>query len=343
MIVVMKPNAQTEQIERVCDTIRSRGLDCHVSKGSHTTIIGVIGDKTQLSDVQLTSYSGVRELIPVSEPYKLAGRTGHPENTVIDIGDVQVGAKELMIAAGPCAVENYETMRDAALSFRAKNIKFLRGGAYKPRTSPYSFQGLEEEGLKILARVSEETGMKVVTEAIDDDSIARVSYYADVVQIGARNMQNFHLLREAGKCGKPVILKRGLSSTIEEWLNAAEYIMSSGNANVILCERGIRTFETATRNTLDISAVPVLKSKTHLPIIVDPSHAAGARAYIESLSMCAVAAGADGLIIEVHPCPDCAKSDAAQTIGTETFAELCDKIAQLAAIMNRSMPGDDKE
>ena len=342
MIVVMKPHANKEQIDCVCETIRCRGLDCHVSIGSHTTIIGVIGDKAKLTDVQLTSLSGVRELIPVSEPYKLVGRTGHPENTIIDVGDTQVGANELMIVAGPCAVEDYETMREAANSFRAQNIKFLRGGAYKPRTSPYSFQGLEEEGLKILARVAEETGMKVVTEAIDDDSIARVSYYADVVQIGARNMQNFHLLRKAGQCGKPVILKRGLSSTIEEWLNAAEYIMSSGNANVILCERGIRTFETATRNTLDISAVPVLKSKTHLPIIVDPSHAAGARAYIESLSMCAIAAGADGLIIEVHPRPDAAKSDAAQTIGTDAFAELCGKIASLAKLMNRTMPGDEK-
>lgn len=343
MIVVMKPQAQKEQIDSVCDTIRSRGLDCHVSIGSHTTIIGVIGDKAKLIDVQLTAFPGVRELIPVSEPYKLAGRTGHPENTVIDIGDTQVGAKELMIAAGPCAVEDYETMRETALALRTKNIKFLRGGAYKPRTSPYSFQGLEEEGLKILARVAEETGMKVVTEAIDDDSIERVAYYADVVQIGARNMQNFHLLRKAGQCGKPVVLKRGLSSTIDEWLNAAEYIMSSGNANVILCERGIRTFETATRNTLDISAVPVLKAKTHLPIIVDPSHAAGARAYIESLSMCAIAAGADGLIVEVHPRPDCAKSDAAQTIGVNPFLELCKKISELAKLMNRTMPGDENE
>ena len=341
MIVVMKPHAHDTQIERVCDTIRSRGLDCHVSKGSHTTIIGVIGDKTRLSDVQLVGFEGVRELIPVSEPYKLAGRTGHPENTVIDVGDAQVGTKELMIAAGPCAVEDYETMQITAHALAKQGIRFLRGGAYKPRTSPYSFQGLEEEGLKILARVARETNMKVVTEAIDDDSIARVSYYADVVQIGARNMQNFHLLREAGKCSKPVILKRGLSSTIEEWLNAAEYIMSSGNANVILCERGIRTFETSTRNTLDISVVPVLKAKTHLPIIVDPSHAAGNRAYIESLSMCAIAAGADGLIIESHPNPDCAKSDGAQTVSLEQFSELMQKISQLATVMGRTIPGVD--
>ena len=342
MIIAMKPHATQEQIDKVCTAVKSHGLDCHVSIGSNLTIIGIIGDKTVLQSAGLECFDGVRELIPVTESYKLAGRSGHPDNTVVDITGAPAGGKELFLIAGPCAVESYEEMHQAATALAKTGIRFLRGGAYKPRTSPYSFQGLEEEGLKILAQVSRETGLKIVTEAIDDRSTELVCKYADVVQIGSRNMQNFHLLREVGKCGKPVILKRGLSSTIDEWLNAAEYIMSSGNANVILCERGIRTFETATRNTLDISAVPVLKSKTHLPIIVDPSHASGSSAYIAALSRCAIAAGADGLMIEVHPDPETAKSDGAQSLRPDEYAALCKELAAVAHVMGRTMPGENQ-
>ena len=340
MIIAMKPTATKAQIAQVCSVVEKHGLECHLSTGSNITIIGVIGDKSVLSEAGLECLEGVRELIPVSESYKLAGRSGHPQNTVVDISGVSAGAEELFMIAGPCAVESYEQMHKAATELLKTGIRFLRGGAYKPRTSPYSFQGLEEEGLKILAQVGRETGLKIVTEAIDDRSTELVCKYADVVQIGSRNMQNFHLLREVGKCGKPVILKRGLSSTIDEWLNAAEYIMSSGNADVILCERGIRTFETATRNTLDISAVPVLKAKTHLPIIVDPSHASGSSAYIAALSRCAIAAGADGLIIEVHPEPERARSDGAQSLNPEEYANLHKELAAIAHVMGRAMPGE---
>jgi len=340
MIIAMKPHASQAQIDQVCNVVKKHGLECHLSTGSNITIIGVIGDKSVLSGAGLECLEGVRELIPVSESYKLAGRTGHPDNTVVDIAGAPAGADELFLIAGPCAVESYEQMHAAATALAKTGLRFLRGGAYKPRTSPYSFQGLEEDGLKILAQVGRESGLKIVTEAIDDRSTELVCKYADVVQIGSRNMQNFHLLREVGKCGKPVILKRGLSSTIDEWLNAAEYIMSSGNANVILCERGIRTFETATRNTLDISAVPVLKSKTHLPIIVDPSHASGSSSYIAALSRCAIAAGADGLIIEVHPAPETARSDGAQSLNPEEYTKLHKEIAAIAHVMGRVMPGE---
>jgi 3-deoxy-7-phosphoheptulonate synthase len=331
----MKPNSKEEQVKEVCNVLESLGLGVHISQGKQVTIIGVIGDKTVLNDVPLELMPGVDKLVPIMESYKLASKTFKPESSIVDVDGVKIGGKEIVIMAGPCAVESKEQLFEAADAIRKAGAQFLRGGAYKPRTSPYSFQGLEEEGLKYMAEAKERTGMKIVTEVISQKSVEIADKYVDMFQIGARNMQNFYLLREVGKTKKPVLLKRGLSATIEEWLNAAEYIMSEGNYNVVLCERGIRTFETATRNTLDISAVPVIKSKTHLPVIVDPSHATGKWEYVLPLSRAAIAAGADGLMIEVHPNPRCALSDGPQSLTPEKFSELCDSISKIASLLDR--------
>jgi len=335
MIIVMKIDSNEAQIHEISKVLESLGLGVHISKGTERTIIGVIGDKRVLSDIPLELMSGVEKLVPIMETYKLAGRTFKPEPSVIDINGVKIGGKELIMIAGPCAVESREQIISAAEAVKKSGAKFLRGGAFKPRTSPYSFQGLEEEGLKLLKEAKEATGLQIVTEVVSEQSLEISDKYVDMFQIGARNSQNFHLLREVGRSKKPVLFKRGSSTTIEEWLNAAEYIMSEGNYNVILCERGIRTFETATRNTLDISAIPVVKSLSHLPIIVDPSHAAGKANYILPLSKAAIAAGADGLIIEVHPNPRCALSDAAQQLPPEDFDNLCKDIAKIAEIVGR--------
>jgi len=335
MIIVMKPGASEAELKEVSTVLENAGLGVHISKGSERTIIGVIGDKRLLRDIPLELMPGVEKLVPIMESYKLAGRTFKPEPSIIDVGGVSIGGSEIVMIAGPCAVENHDQIMEAAKAVKKSGAKILRGGAFKPRTSPYSFQGLEEEGLKMLKEASEATGLLTVTEVISEHSVELASEYVDIFQIGARNSQNFHLLREVGRSHKPVILKRGPSTTIEELLNAAEYIMSEGNYNVILCERGIRTFETATRNTLDISAVPVIKSKSHLPVIVDPSHAAGKAEYVLPLSRAAVAAGADGLLIEVHPCPRCALSDAAQQLDPEAFDNLCKDIEKIAEITGR--------
>lgn len=335
MIIVMKKGSKESEVQEVSKVLESLGLGIHISKGAEVTIIGVIGDKRVLSDIPLELMAGVDKLVPIMETYKLAGRTFRPEPSVIDVNGVKIGGKELIIMAGPCAVENREQIISAALAVKKSGAKILRGGAFKPRTSPYSFQGLEEEGLKLLQEAKEATGLQIISEVTSERSLEISDRYVDMFQIGARNSQNFNLLREVGRLKKPVLFKRGPSTTIEEWLNAAEYIMSEGNYNVVLCERGIRTFETATRNTLDISAIPVVKNSSHLPIIVDPSHAAGKTQYILALSKAAIAAGADGLIIEVHPNPRCALSDAAQQLPPEDFDNLCKDISKIAEIVGR--------
>ncbi|MGB9839056.1 3-deoxy-7-phosphoheptulonate synthase, partial [Thermovenabulum sp.] len=287
MIIVMQKNATEEQIKKVCEVVENAGLGVHVSKGMDVTVIGVIGDRRKLQDKPIELLEGVEKTVPIMEPYKLASRSFKPESTVVKVGDVEIGSNNFVIIAGPCAVESEEQLIETAQIVKRCGAKILRGGAYKPRTSPYSFQGIGEEGLKILAKAKEITGLPVVTEVMSQDAVKLVSQYADILQIGARNMQNFQLLKEAGKTGKPVLLKRGIAATIEEWLNAAEYIMNEGNFNVILCERGIRTYEPMTRNTLDISAVPIIKHISHLPVIVDPSHGTGSWRWVAPMSRAA--------------------------------------------------------
>ena len=307
------------------------------------TIIGIIGDKRVLSDIPLELMSGVEKLVPIVESYKLSGKTFKPDPSIIDVGGIKIGGRELVIMAGPCAVESHDQIMESARAVKRSGAQFLRGGAFKPRTSPYAFQGLEEEGLRLLREAGDETGLLVISEATSERALEIACKYVDMLQIGARNVQNFQLLREVGRSGMPVLFKRGPSTTIEEWLNAAEYIMSEGNYNVVLCERGIRTFETSTRNTLDISAVPVVKNCSHLPIIVDPSHAAGKTAYIAPLARAAIAAGADGLIVEVHPNPRCALSDAAQQLPPDNFYALCADIARIAEITGREFKSGTTE
>lgn len=335
MIIVMKPNAKKESIDKIICIIEEKGLTPHLSAGKEVTIIGVVGDKTKLMDQNLEIAEDVDKIVPVTESYKLANKKFHPEPTVVKVGNAFIGGKELAIMSGPCAVESREQLFETAFAIKKAGAQILRGGAYKPRTSPYAFQGLEEEGLKFMKEAREETGLAVVCEVTSLAAIEAAVKYVDMLQIGARNMQNFYLLKEAGKTGLPVLLKRGLAATIDEWLNAAEYIIAEGNPNVVLCERGIRTFETATRNTLDISAVPVIKAKSHLPVIVDPSHASGVRSYVKPLAMSAVAVGADGLMIETHPNPAIALSDGPQSLTFPQFEELCDELRPLAALMGK--------
>lgn len=335
MIIIMKRSARQEEIDHVIHVIESNGLDVHLSTGKEVTLIGVVGDKSKLQNQNLEIAPGVDKIVAVTESYKLSNRKFHPENSKVKVGNVTIGGDELIIMSGPCAVESYDQLRSTALAIKKAGAQILRGGAYKPRTSPYTFQGLAEEGLKYMKEVSAETGLAVVTEVTSLQAIEASVNYVDMLQIGARNMQNFYLLKEAGKTGLPVLLKRGLCATIEEWLNAAEYIMAEGNPNVVLCERGIRTYETATRNTLDISAVPVIKEKSHLPIIVDPSHATGVRDYVLPLSKCAVAVGADGLMIETHPNPEIALSDGPQSLTFPQFEDLCEQLRPYAALSGK--------
>ena len=335
MIIIMKPNASDEAVKKVTKLIEAKGLQVHLSKGAQVTIVGVVGDKTKLHGSNIEISEGVDKVVAVTESYKLANKKFHPEDSVIKVGNTTIGPGTLTIMAGPCAVESREQLMETAFAVKKAGATFLRGGAYKPRTSPYSFQGLEEEGLKYMKEAREATGLNVICEVTSLRAIESAVNYVDMLQIGARNMQNFELLKEAGKSGIPILLKRGLSATIDEWLNAAEYIMSEGNSNVVLCERGIRTYETATRNTLDISAVPVIRSKSHLPIIVDPSHATGVRAYVAPLSKAAIAVGADGLMIEVHPNPACALSDGPQSLTFEAFEELTQELKPYADLSRR--------
>ncbi len=337
MIIIMKPNASDEAIAKVAGLVESKGLQVHLSKGAQVTIVGVVGDKTRLHGSNIEISEGVDKIVNVTESYKLVNKKFHPEDSVIPVGNTFIGPGTVTVMAGPCAIESKEQLLQTAEAVKKAGATFLRGGAYKPRTSPYSFQGLEEEGLKYMKEAREATGLNVICEVTSAHAIEAAVKYVDMLQIGARNMQNFELLKEAGKSGVPVLLKRGLSATIDEWLNAAEYIISEGNPNIVLCERGIRTYETSTRNTLDISAVPVIRAKSHLPVIVDPSHATGVRAYVEPLAKAAVAVGADGFMIEVHPCPSCALSDGPQSLTFEQFHTLMEDLKPFAQLVGRTL------
>ena len=336
MIVVMKPGSTPENLSAVVKKIEAAGLRTHLSKGEEVTIVGVIGDKKIIANLELQMMAGVDKTVRITEKYKLVSRDFHPEDTIVDAGGIKIGGKEVVVMAGPCAVESLEQLREAASAVKACGAKFLRGGAFKPRTSPYDFQGLGEEGLKLLRKVADEFDLRVVTEIVDKDDIETFCRYADILQVGARNMQNFQMLKALGKCSKPILLKRGLSATISEWLNAAEYIMSGGNEQVIFCERGIRTYETFTRNTLDLSAVAAVKELSHLPIVVDPSHGTGRWKMVAPMARAALAAGADGLIIEVHPHPEKALSDGDQSLTPEAFKELMESLGGIAKVMGKS-------
>ena len=337
MIVVMKPGSTPENLSAVVKKIEAAGLRTHLSKGEEVTIVGVIGDKKIIANLELQMMAGVEKTVRITEKYKLVSRDFHPEDTVVDAGGIKIGGNEVVVMAGPCAVESLEQLREAASAVKACGAKFLRGGAFKPRTSPYDFQGLGEEGLKLLRKVADEFDLRVVTEIVDKDDIEIFCRYADILQVGARNMQNFQMLKALGKCAKPILLKRGLSATISEWLNAAEYIMSGGNEQVIFCERGIRTYETFTRNTLDLSAVAAIKELSHLPIVVDPSHGTGRWKMVAPMARAALAAGADGLIIEVHPHPEKALSDGDQSLTPEAFSELMQSLGGIAKVMGKSI------
>lgn len=337
MIVIMNQSATKEQIDSVEKKLADLGFQTHPIFGEVKTVIGAIGDKRMLNTQLITSMPGVENLVPIMKPYKLASRELKHEQTIVDVSGVKVGGDEIVVMAGPCAIENESSLIETALKVKEAGAKILRGGAFKPRTSPYSFQGLEEDGLKILASAREVTGLPIVTEVMDTRDVELVSSYADLIQIGARNMQNFRLLSEVGLSSKPVLLKRGLSATIEEWLMAAEYIMAAGNPNIILCERGIRTFETATRNTVDMSAIPVVKEVSHLPIIVDPSHATGTWKYVGALSKGAIATGADGLMIEVHLDPPSALSDGPQSLRPAKFAQIMSEFSAVAEAVGRTI------
>jgi 3-deoxy-7-phosphoheptulonate synthase len=340
MLVVMKAHATEEQVRAVCEKIESLGYRAHSIPGAQRTAIGITGNQGAVQAGGLDELPGVAEVIRVSKPYKLVSRDVKEDDTIIKFSNpsAAIGGRDLAIMAGPCAIESREQAFAVAAVVQKAGAQFFRGGAYKPRTSPYAFQGLGKEGLQIMAEVRERFGLKIVTEAIDNESLDLVEEYADIIQIGARNMQNFSLLRRAGKAKKPVLLKRGMAATLEEFLMAAEYLMSEGNYNVILCERGVRTFADHTRNTLDLSVVPAVQRLSHLPILVDPSHGTGKRDKVLPLSRAAVAVGADGLLIEVHNDPDRALSDGMQSIYPEQFDELMTEIRQMAAILHRNVP-----
>jgi len=340
MFIAMKPHASTADFDAVVEKIRALGLTPHPITGTERKVVAVIGHTTGLDPEDLFgSMPGVAEALRVSQPFKLVSREVKEEDTVIDVGGVPLGGKAIAVMAGPCSVESKDQILEAAHAVKKSGATFLRGGAFKPRTSPYEFQGLREEGLKLLALAREQTGLKVVTEVKDTETLPMVMEYADVLQIGARNMQNYSLLEKVGSVDKPVLLKRGLSATIREWLMAAEYIVSKGNAQVALCERGIRTFETMTRNTLDINAVPVLKALTHLPVIVDPSHGIGLRQHVPAIARAGIAAGADGIIVEVHPKPEKALSDGHQSLTPGEFDELMRQVRVIAGAIGRPIPG----
>ncbi|HDL86571.1 MAG TPA: 3-deoxy-7-phosphoheptulonate synthase [Candidatus Acetothermia bacterium] len=337
MMIVMKQGATTAQVANVTARIEQMGCQAHLSRGEERTIIGIIGNGRPIDQEKLVQMDGVERAVPILKPFKRASREFHPQDTLVSVNGVVIGGPKLVVMAGPCAVESVEQMLEAAQAVKEAGGTILRGGAFKPRTSPYSFQGLGVEGLRILGQVRSEVGLPVVTEVMDPELVPLVSTYADILQIGARNMQNFALLHAVGEAQRPVLLKRGMMSTIEELLMAAEYILSHGNDRVILCERGIRTFETYTRNTIDINAVPSLKQLTHLPVIVDPSHGTGKWELVEPVSRAAIAAGADGLIIEVHPHPEEALSDGAQSLRPERFAALMEHLRPIAAAVGREL------
>jgi len=337
MIIVMRKSSGEQAIQMVIKRLKDNGFAIHESRGVEKILLGAVGDKSHYMDLALEAMDGVEKVISILAPYKLASREFKQDNTVIRVGDLEIGGEQIQVMAGPCAVESREQLLEAAHMVKASGARILRGGAFKPRTSPYAFQGLEERGLEFLAEAREQTGLYIVTEIMDTRKVDMVAEYADILQIGARNMQNFPLLKEVARYDKPVLLKRGLNATIEEWIMAAEYIMVSGNHQVILCERGIRTFETFTRNTLDLSAIPVVKHLSHLPVIADPSHAVGKWRFVQPMARAAVAAGADGLIIEVHPNPSEAICDGPQSITPERFAAIMAELRKTAAVMDRTL------
>jgi len=337
MILTLKDGVGKKELEKIVKKIKELGFNPHISKGKEKTIIGVIGENAILAREIFEAMESVDFITPISKPYKLASREFKKENTVIKVNGVKIGDKEIVVMAGPCAVEKRDLLLDIAREVKKAGAKVLRGGAFKPRTSPYTFQGLGEKGLEYLCEAKQKTGLPVVTEAMQIDQVELVSHYADIIQIGARNIQNFDLLKEVGRNKKPVLLKRGMATTVKEFLMSAEYIMSQGNYQVILCERGIRTFEEATRFTLDLNAIPVLKHSTHLPVIVDPSHGIGIREYIPAMAKAAVACGADGLLIEVHPKPEEALSDGPQSLLPLQFAQMMRELKQVAQAVGRSL------
>jgi 3-deoxy-7-phosphoheptulonate synthase len=336
MVIVMNEQATEDQVEKVIAALTQKGYDAHRSTGATRTVIGVVGtSRTPIDPREFEILPGVHEVVKISEPFKLAGRVFRPEDTVIRVGDVAIGGREVVVMAGPCAVESEKQLDIIAASVSRYGARILRGGAFKPRTSPYSFQGLGEEGLEHLRTVADRHGLLVVTEVMDTAQVPLVAGYADILQVGARNMQNFNLLKELGRARKPVLLKRGLSATIQEWLLSAEYVMAGGNHDVMLCERGIRTFENYTRNTMDISAIPIIKKISHLPILADPSHGTGLRDKVIPMARAAVAAGADGIMVEVHHEPEVALSDGPQSIYPEQFAELMTQLRIIAPAIGR--------
>src|SRR6266542_4184579 len=337
MIIVLKPNSTTEEIDHILERIQELGLKPHLSRGERRTIIGVIGDENKLQAQPLQAIPGVEQVLPILKPFKLAGREMHPADSVVTVGKVRIGGGSLAMIAGPCAVESAEVLDEIAGHVKAAGANILRGGAFKPRTSPYSFQGLGEEGLRILRDTGARHGMPVVTEVMDPRQVELVCRYADMLQIGARNMQNFDLLKECGKANKPVLLKRGMSATVKDLLMSAEYVLAEGNPDVVLCERGVRSFEDSTRNMLDLSAVPNVKGQSHLPIIVDPSHATGRPDLIPAMACAAVAAGADGVHIEVHSCPEKALSDGPQALLPKGYAEVMAQMRRLAEVLGKSI------
>lgn len=334
MIIVVKNSCEHSQFENLMEWIKDLGLDVHVSRGVHTTILGLVGDTSKVDIDLISSLDMVDKVQRVQEPYKNANRKFHPEDTVVEVGDLKIGGLNFQVIAGPCSVETEEQIIEVAKAVKASGATMLRGGAFKPRTSPYAFQGLKGKGIELLLKAKAETGLPIVTELL---SVTDLDLFADVdvIQIGARNMQNFELLKEVGKTGKPILLKRGLANTLQELLMSAEYIMAEGDSEVILCERGIRTFETMTRNTLDLSAIPALKDKSHLPVIVDPSHATGVSRYVEPMSLAAIGAGADGLIIEVHNNPQKAWCDGAQSLNPTQFDTLMGKVRKMLPIVGK--------
>lgn len=337
MIIVLKPRTKQQELERVVNLIKSKGLDTHIVEGAGQTIIGCIGDTTKIDSKLFEVNPSVDKVMHVQEPYKLANRAFHPEDSIVDVSGVKVGGEHLAMIAGPCSVESTEQVMEIAMAAKASGANMLRGGAFKPRTSPYSFQGLGLKGLDILCEVKKEVGLPIVTELMSPDYLDIFNEKVDLIQIGARNMQNFDLLKQLGQLDRPILLKRGLNATYEEWIMSAEYIMASGNENVILCERGIRTFETYTRNTLDLQSIPVLRRLTHLPVIVDPSHAGGKWWLVESMSRAAIAAGADGLMIEVHNNPECALCDGAQSLKPKKYDELINEVSQIAKVIGKTI------
>ena len=337
MIIVLKPRTTEDNIIRVENMFKRHGLDTHTVRGAEMTIIGCIGDTTSVDSKLFEVDTCVDKVMHVQEPYKLANRACHPEDSVIDVSGVKIGGGHMGVIAGPCSVESFDQVLEIAKAAKASGANLLRGGAFKPRTSPYSFQGLGLEGLDILCKVREEVGLPIVTELMSPDYLDVFEEKVDLIQIGARNMQNFDLLKQLGKVKRPILLKRGLNATYEEWIMSAEYIMASGNENVILCERGIRTFETFTRNTLDLQSIPVLNNKTHLPVVIDPSHAGGKWWLVEPMAKAAVAAGADGLMIEVHNNPECALCDGAQSLKPEKFDALLKQIRQIAEVVGKQI------